>query len=47
MADLPSAPAPGSPAPEFHLVSHRGEPLTHLTWRGAQPVVLYFMREFT
>jgi peroxiredoxin len=47
MADPHSEPAPGAPAPDFHLVSHRGDPLTLATWRGVRPVVLYFMREFT
>lgn len=38
---------PGDPAPEFHLVSHQGEPLTLATFRGVRAVALYFMREFT
>jgi peroxiredoxin len=47
---MPGSPAPvrpGDPAPEFHLVSHLGEPLSLATYRGVRAVALYFMREFT
>jgi peroxiredoxin len=40
-------PEVGSPAPDFHVVSHAGEPLRLATYRGVRPLVLYFMREFT
>jgi peroxiredoxin len=47
MPDRFPIPAPGAPAPDFHLVSHTGEALSLATWRGTRAVTLYFMREFT
>jgi peroxiredoxin len=47
MPELQPLPDVGSPAPDFHVVAHTGEPLSLATYRGVRPLVLYFMREFT